>query len=89
VIFKCILVLPLFFLALGSISIGAPLKSLMAQSSSDWPNLQLKVLPYSDGLLSRLRQPAHDIVDQAKKDSTLDQVTVVVRDQVELKINSK
>jgi beta-galactosidase len=54
-----------------------------------WPRLQLKVLPYSDGLVGRLPQQARDIVDQAKKGSTLDQVTIVAREQVELKINSK
>jgi beta-galactosidase len=57
--------------------------------ATDWPNLQLKVSPYSDGLRGRLPQQAQDIVDQAKKDSTLDQVTIVAKDRVELNINSR
>jgi beta-galactosidase len=57
--------------------------------ATDWPNLQLKVLPYSEGLLGRIPQQARDIVDQAKKNSTLEQVTIVAKEQVELKINSK
>ena len=44
----------------------------------DRPNLQLRVLPYSDGLRGRLPQQAQDVVDQAKKNSTLGQVTIVV-----------
>jgi beta-galactosidase len=57
--------------------------------ASDWPNIQLKILPYSEGLLGRLPQQGHDIVGRAKKDSTLDQVTIVAKDQLEVKINPK
>jgi beta-galactosidase len=53
----------------------------------DWPNLRLKILPYSDGLHDRLPQQARDIVDQAKKNSSLDQVTVTAMDQLDVKIN--
>jgi len=55
--------------------------------AADWPNIHLKILPYSDGLFGRLPQQARDAVDQAKKDSTLDQITIVAKDQLELKIN--
>jgi beta-galactosidase len=56
--------------------------------ATEWPNLQLKVLPYSDGLRGRLPQQAQELVDQAKKDSTLDQITIVAKARVELHISS-
>jgi hypothetical protein len=56
---------------------------------ADWPNLRLKILPYSDGLHDRLPQQAREIVDQAKKDSSLDQVTITATDQLDVKMNSK
>jgi beta-galactosidase len=55
--------------------------------AADWPKIRLKILPYSDGLFGRLPQQARDLVNQAKKDSSLDHVTVVAKDQLELKIN--
>jgi hypothetical protein len=57
--------------------------------TTDWPNIKLKVLPYSYGLFGRLPQQARDLVNQAKKISTLDQVTVVTQVQLEVKINPK
>jgi len=55
--------------------------------ADDWDKVQLKVLPYSDGLLKRLPPQALALVDQAKKDSTLDQVTVEAKDQLEIGIS--
>jgi hypothetical protein len=55
--------------------------------TSDWPNIRLKILPYSDGLFGRLPQQARDLVNQAQKDLSLDRITVVAKDQLELKIN--
>jgi beta-galactosidase len=57
--------------------------------ATDWPKIRLKVLPYSDGLFGRLPQQARDIVNQAKKDSTLDQITIVAKDQLEATIAPK
>ena len=54
--------------------------------TADWPSLHLKVLPYSEGLRGRLPQPAGQLVDQAKKDGALDQVTITAQDQLEVKI---
>jgi hypothetical protein len=69
---------------------GDPFSIALARiPSADWPNLRLKVLPYSDGLLARLPQQARQDADQAQKDSTLDRVTVVAKDQLEIKISPR
>jgi len=66
---------------------GDPISiALWRIAATDWPNLRLKILPYSEGLLEHLPQQARDMVNQAKNDSSLDQITVVAKDQLELKI---
>ena len=54
--------------------------------ATDWPNLRLKILPYSEGLFERLPQQARETINESKKTSTLDKITIVTKDQLELKI---
>jgi hypothetical protein len=51
--------------------------------ADQWPNLSLKILPYSDALNARLPQQAKDAVAAAKAASILDSVTVTTSEQVE------
>jgi hypothetical protein len=51
--------------------------------ADQWPNLRLKVIPYSDALLARLPAQAKEAAAAAKAAGTLDQVTVTCADQLE------
>ena len=51
--------------------------------SSEWASIQLKVLPYSDGLLGRLPDSAREKVNAAKAASALDKITVTPNEQHE------
>ena len=55
--------------------------------ADQWPNLRLKVLPYSDALLGRLPEQARDKVQKAKAAGTLNDVTISTIDQVQLVIS--
>ena len=67
---------------------GDPLSiALWRIPAGDRDKVQLKVLPCSDGLLTRLPPQALASVEQAKKDSTLDQVSVDVQQLLEIAIS--
>ena len=53
---------------------------------ADWPKIRLKVLPYSDLLMSRLPENARRDAAAAKLAGTLDQIKVTASDQIEIKI---
>jgi hypothetical protein len=52
-------------------------------------NIQLKILPYSDALSSRLPAQAKEAIASAKATSTLDKVTITAADQLEATISPK
>lgn len=54
----------------------------------DWSRIRLKVLPYSDGLMERLPDPAKEKVNAAKAASTLDEVTVTPIESYQVQIIS-
>jgi beta-galactosidase len=55
--------------------------------AAGWPNLRLKILPYSDGLRGRLPESAQALADQAKAAGTLDQVRATAVEQSELRVS--
>jgi hypothetical protein len=57
--------------------------------ATDWADIRLKVLPYSEGLAARLPERARKEVGDAKAASTLDQVTVTASDQLEIPITAQ
>lgn len=52
-----------------------------------WPDIRLKVLPYSNALMSRLPESAKQIIIKAKEDNTLNDIRVEVVPQYELRIS--
>ena len=54
--------------------------------ADQWPNIRLKILPYSDGLSVRLPAFAKQVVAAAKAASAMDQVKVTAADQLEVRI---
>jgi hypothetical protein len=66
---------------------GDPLDIALWRIPADqWPNIRLKILPYSDALAQRLPPQALDVIAKAKASSTLDQVTVDTAEPQELTI---
>ena len=64
---------------------GDPLDlALWRIPAAQWPNIRLKILPYSDALAGRLPPQALDAIAKAKTSSTLDQVTVDTAEPQEL-----
>jgi hypothetical protein len=55
--------------------------------ADQWPNIRLKILPYSDALGKRLPAQAADAVAKAKASSTLDKVDAEIVEQHELAIS--
>jgi hypothetical protein len=55
--------------------------------AAQWPNIRLKILPYSDPLAARLPDAAKKAAADVKAASTLDQVTVTTDEQLELRID--
>lgn len=53
---------------------------------ADLPNLRLKVLPFSDGLMDRLPEAARAEVNRAKAASTVDRVTVTAVEPSEVRL---
>jgi hypothetical protein len=67
---------------------GDPLSIALWRIPADqWPNIRLKILPYSDGLADRLPPQATDLVAKAKASSSLDEVTAEAVEQVELTVS--
>jgi len=66
---------------------GDPLDLALWRIPADqWPNIRLKILPYSDALAQRLPPQALEAIAKAKASSTLDQVTVDTAEPQELTI---
>jgi hypothetical protein len=55
--------------------------------ASQWRDIRLKILPYSDALAARLPQEARKQADAAKAASTLDQITITAANQLGLRIS--
>ena len=54
--------------------------------ASDWQNIRLEVLPYSEGLNDRLPAEGKDKVRRAKRNSALDRITVTALDRLSLQV---
>jgi len=67
---------------------GDPFAIALSQIPADqWPDIRLKILPYSDAVAGRLPEAAKEEAAAAKAASTLDQVTATATDQLELQIS--
>lgn len=55
--------------------------------ASQWRDIRLKILPYSDALAARLPQEARKQADAAKAASALDQITITAANQLGLRIS--
>ncbi len=56
--------------------------------ATDWPNIHLKVLPFSDGLMGRLPDFATEKIKTARANGTLDQITTTTSEQLEWRLTS-
>ena len=67
---------------------GDPLDIALWRIPADqWPNIRLKILPYSDALAQRLPPEATEVVAKAKASSTLDQPSAEIVEQQELAVS--
>jgi hypothetical protein len=55
--------------------------------ADQWPNIRLKILPWSDALIPRMPDQAKKEAADAKAASTLDQVSVTAADQLEVQVS--
>ncbi|MDQ2730310.1 MAG: beta-galactosidase [Armatimonadota bacterium] len=53
---------------------------------TEWPTIQLKLLPFSDGLMGRLPAPAQAKVNEAKAAAAVDTVSITSAEQLEWRI---
>jgi hypothetical protein len=66
---------------------GDPMPIALWRIPADqWVNLQLKVLPYSDGLAKRLPDSANAKIEKAKAAGTLNAVTVSAEEQMQMRV---
>jgi hypothetical protein len=54
--------------------------------AAQWPNIRLKILPYSNALDARLPDDTKAAVAAAKAASTIDKVTITATDQLEVSV---
>jgi len=67
---------------------GDPLSAGLWRIPADqWPMIRVKVLPYCNALRNRLPEEAKHKVDQAKAANSLNEVTVTVSEQTEVRIS--
>jgi hypothetical protein len=57
--------------------------------ASRWPDIRLKILPYSDALAGRLPEEARKQADAAKAASAMDQITLTAADQLDLRVSPR
>ncbi len=55
---------------------------------SEWPDIRLKVLPFSPGLVNRLPEQARATVNEAQTVSTLDKISITCDEQTEWRLNA-